>query len=246
MSASKKAVSTSATAKLRAAAPAVIAPVTVIPPAPNAHKPADVKTPETFVDQSVVDRLLSAVDGVGVAVVDLFMACVVHRVSPKQFHTFTKGTQDKTASQFNCAHYAGLMLGHVAARKLIETAASKPGDKRDNILAALRAVKTVAKEVKPGALKGAALSKEIAKRANVAVAEQAAKQAARNTAKRGARTPTAIKAGTLAAFQPLALAALMDLQKQLAKVNVPTRKLAKVKDFSDALAEAIDALEACE
>lgn len=246
MSASKKPVSISAAAKLRAGVPAVVAPVAVIPPAPNAHKPADAAKVETFVDQAVVDRLLNAVDGVATAAVDLFMACVVHRVSAKQFHSFTKGTQDKTASQFNCAHYAGLMLGHVAARKMIEKAASQPGDKRDNILAALRTVKVVAKEVKPGALKGAALSKELTKRANAAVSEQAAKQAARNTAKRGARTPTTIKAGTLAAYQPLALAALLDLQAQLAKVDVPPRKLAKVKDFADALTETIEALEACE
>jgi hypothetical protein len=227
-----------------ALAPAKPAPVTVIPFAPEtAPKPKGKqggKVTETFIDQYYVDAFLNAENGVKEAAVALFIACTHHRVSPAQF--VGRSDAKVRASEFNTAYTARMLMGQTKAAQYITTAAAKPGDKRANVLAALRSVKSASAELKGSALKGAALSKEIAKRADAAAVKAAdAHKAKRDSAKqeRAARVPVP-KGNSVAAFAPMLLAALTDSLAKMAKVEVKQPQMAKWRELASAMEEAAD------
>lgn len=208
-------------------------------PKPEANQAPDVKAkPAPLVDQGVVDAFLSAEANVTETAIALFYACTARRVSPEQF----KGRSDAKvrASEFNCAwRCAEAAKSVTSARGIIDLAAGKPGDRRANVLKALRKAITIYAEVKPAALKGAALQKRVAKQVEQA-AEQASQQhAAKRKQQRETRVPTLPKAGTLDAFMPAACAALMDIQTKVAKLTVPKGKLRAMENFADSLAETI-------
>lgn len=209
--------------------------------APKAKGPKGGKITEVFVEQSYVDAFLNAEAGVKESAVNLFSACVAHRVSPNQF----KGRSDAKvrASEFNCAHTAGKLLSPKGALKLISDAAARTGDKRANVLAALRRVKEVAPQLKGSALKGAALSKEIRAKADAAAEAASSADASKRAAAKAhrvARTP-APKANTVAAFVPLLMGALADGLEKMGKIDVPPTMLAKWRDLGDAMSAAVDA-----
>ena len=197
--------------------------------------------PEVLVDQGLVDAFLSAEANVAESAVALFLACTVHKVSPDQF----KGRKDGKvrASEFNSANRcAAAAKSAQAARDIINTACKQPGDKRHNVLAALRKAIAVYAEVKPLALKGAALAKKVAKQVEAATVEASkadAKRQAKRKAERATRTPALPKGGTLEAFMPAALAALVDVQKRFAGLTIPKGKLRAAENFTDSLAETI-------
>lgn len=210
----------------------------IIPAAPQTAPKAAKAKPETFVDQTVVDAFLSAENGVKESAVALFLACTEHRVSAAQFHGRSDGKV--RASEFNSAHTVGLLLGRVKAKQFITKAAEKSGDKRANVLAALRSVKKVAPELKSSALKGAALQAEIAKRADAA----STKSSEAFKASRTPRVPALPKANTVGAYAPIAHAALLDLLNQAGKITAAGGQLRAWKEFTDTLSEAVDMAQA--
>ena len=244
MSKSSKLVATKPAARKSAAAGALVK-LAPVPAADVVAKMAKAPAkPEVFVEQVVVDAYLAAESNVGDAAIALFMACTAHRVSPAQFGT--DPSAKVRASEFNAAHAVAHMLkSAAAARKVIEDAAKKPGNRRSNVLAALRSARVVGKQLSGSALKGNALASAITKRAEAASSANSAQTAARKAQQRVTRQPAAPKANTLAGYMPIALAALIDMQKQLGKVAVPARMLRKVEDLAEALTAAIDAATAC-
>lgn len=196
--------------------------------------------PETFVEQGYVDSFINAESDAKEAAVALFVACTLHRVSPAQFKD--RSDAKVRASEFNTAFHAAKLLGRDRAIKAINAAAGKGGDKRANVLAALRNIKSVAPQLKGSALRGAALQKEIAQRADRA-AEQAAKDHAdrRAAAKqnRVARVPE-VKSNTVQGFVPVLMAALTDALSKMAKIEVRPSELAKWKELSGCLSESVD------
>lgn len=238
MSKSSKLVATKPAARKSSAA--ILA---VLAPAPNAHKETAPVKVETFVDQALVESFLTAEASVSDAAIQLFRACVYHRVTPAQFGE--RSDAKVRASEFNCAHVVAKALTVKGALAIIDKAAKLPGAVRQNVLAALRNARVTAKQLSGSALKGAALTKEITKRADAASAAASATNDAKKAASRAVRTPAAPKAGTLAELMPTAMLALIDLQKQLGKVNVPARMLRKVEDFSRSLAETIELAGVC-
>lgn len=217
--------------------------VEVLAPAPDTA-PASVGKVETLVDQGVVDAFLNAEGAVTETALALFYACTLHAVSPQQF--VGRSDAKVRASEFNVAQHVAKIMGSKGARGVILKASQLPGDKRGNVLAALRATKKIAVELKPSAIKGAALNKEIEKRADVAAKAASSKDAARQAA-RTPRQPTGPKipaSGSWGAFFPTAMAAMLDIQKTLTTIELPKNKLALAKGFADALAEAIEAAEA--
>lgn len=221
-----------------------IAPLPVVlPPAPNAHthKPAGRadKIPETHVAQSYVDAFLDAESNVRGAAVELFRACVEFTVSPAQFGA--RSDAKVRASEFNSAHKVRMYFGQAVALELINAAAERTGDKRRNVLAALRKAKELGDAVRKTALKGAALSKALSKAAEQAkaAAAEASADFANEAAKRGAQHRVG-KATDVRTYAPLALAALSDMLDKLGKLDVQPRQLAKVKALGDALTEAAD------
>src|SRR5690242_11422214 len=204
-------------------------------------KPAPVAAkPEPLVDQATVDAFLHAEANVVETALALFHACCFHRVSPAQFGN--RSDAKVRASEFNCARTVAEQAGPGGAKfaqGIINKAAKLAGDKRHNVLAALRAAKATYKEASPTAVKGAALRAKIAKQATAA-ADTA--QKARETAKqvkRETRVPSLPKSGTLEAFMPAALAALMDVQAKFGKLNIPRGKLKAAENFTDSLSDTI-------
>jgi hypothetical protein len=237
LTATKPAARKSATVELQKLAPAPIIDV-------KAKMAKATAKPEVFVDQGVVDSFLAAEQGAGDAAIALFIACTLHRVSPAQFGT--RPDAKVRASEFNSATaVADMLKSAAAARAIIDKASKAPGNRRSNVLAALRSARVTGKALSSSALKGNALAKEITKRAETATAANVAQLTAKKAAARKARAPSAPKPDTLAGYMPIALAALIDMQKQLGKLSVPARMLRKVEDLSSALVEAIDAATAC-
>lgn len=238
MSKSSKLVSAKPTARKSSTAALVH-----LAPAPNAHKPAAPDKVETFVDQAIVAAYIAADENVVDAAIQLFRACVHHRVSVAQFGQLA-GAKIR-ASEFNCAHAVAKALGVKGTVAVIDKALKQSGNRRENVLAALRSARVTAKSLSGSALKGAALTREITKRADAAAEKNSATNAAKKAASRATRTPAAPKANTLQALMPTALLALIDLQKQLGKVAVPPRMLGKVADLSRSLAETIELAGVC-
>jgi hypothetical protein len=207
---------------------------------PAKSAPAPKAKPEVFVDQTFVAALLNAEGGVTEAAINLFVACTEHRVSPAQFVGYTAASAKGRASEFNCAKTAALLMGRPAAIKFIQSAANKPGDKRANVLAALRNVKATSAELKGSALKGQALAKEIGKRAEDAAQRAAEAHQTKREAARASRVPTAPKAGTVDHFVPQLLATLIDTRARMAKIEVKPAQLRKWQDLEAALGEATD------
>lgn len=197
---------------------------------------------ETLVDQALVDAFINAEGAVTESALALFYACAIHPVSVHQF--VGRGDAKVRASEFNCAHVVAKSLGVKGTHAIIRKAEGHTGDKRGNVLAALRDAKRLAKELKPRALKADALAKEVGKRADAAAKVAAEKHAERRAEKRAPRTPSLPKSGTMEAFLPVAIAAFLDMEKTMARIELPQNKLAKVKDFTDALAAAREAAEA--
>lgn len=225
------------TARVSAAA----ALVEVLPAAPNAHTAPEAKVTKPAVDQAIVDSYINAEGAVGDAAVALFYACIAGSVTLSQFSALSTKTAGVRVSEFNTAGKVAKRLGAKATRGIILQASKKAGDKRGNVLAALRNAKKFADELKPSALKGAELVKEVAKRAEVAASNASAKDAARSAARRAPRQPqgpTLPKANSLGAYVPTMLAAFADMQKQLSKVNIPPSMIGKVRDLSAAIEEA--------
>lgn len=240
MSNSANKSATAPRAKLAKAKPASVsaAIANLLPPQPaSVAKPTDAK-PTVYVDQGVVDAFLNAEANVVETAIALFYACTVHAVSPEQF----KGRSDAKvrASEFNCARkVAELGKSTAAARAIIAKAAAEPGDRRHNVLAALRAAKAAYKEVTPTALKGAALTRKVAAQAAEASKVASIADAKRKADKRATRVPKLPDTGTLAAFMPPALAALVDVQKRFGALSIPRGKLRAAENFADSLAETI-------
>lgn len=227
--------------------PSVPAPVTLVPYAPEtAPKPHGKKAgavPEQHVEQAVVDAFLTAESGVKEAAVALFIACVSFSVSPAQFGA--RGDAKIRASEFNAAHHVGQLLGRDVAKEIITQAATHVGDKRANVLAMLRKAREFGKTIKGASLKGAALTKALKKAADDTL--KAAKDAAnfeKTTAKRGAQAGRIPKGDSLAAYAPIALAALGDMIEKLGKLNLKPAQLRKAKELGEALTEAADILDA--
>ncbi len=230
------------------AAPAVeiLAPATAAQLAAQAAKTT--KTPETFVDQGTVDAFLNAEGAVADCAIALFYACIAHRVSPTQF--VNRSDAKVRASEFNCAHTVAGLIGAKGTRGVILKASNAKGDKRGNVLAALRSAKVTASSLKGSAMKVDAIAKEVAKRADAASAEASAKDAPRQATRQATRAPRVPtgpgvpKAGTVGAYIPTLIAALIDAQVQLAKTEFGPRQGGKVKDLSEALESALDAAKA--
>lgn len=228
--------------KKPARASAAAAVVTKLAPqSPDVAKDVKAK-PEPRVDQAAVNAWMNAQGQVGETTLALFLAVAAAKVHPDQFI----GRKDAKvrASEFNCAYRLAERIGVTGARKVIADAAKKGTDKRAVILAALREANTAAHELKSSALKGAALKAEISKRVETRSAAQVKKEQARTAQRRTPQAPRLPKADSVNAFQPAALALLLDMQKKCAKINAAPAQLAKWKDFVSALNETVDALDA--
>lgn len=212
-----------------------------LPAAPNAHTAPEPKVSKPVVDQAIVDSYINAEGAVGDAAVALFYACIAGSVTLGQFTALSPKTAGVRVSEFNTSGKVAKRLGAKGTRGIILQASKKPGDKRGNVLAALRIAKKTADELKPSALKGAALSKEVTKRAEAAARSASDKDAERSAARRAPRQPqgpAVPKADSLGAYVPTMMAAFAEMQKQLGKLTIPARMLGKVRDLSAAIEEA--------
>jgi hypothetical protein len=211
-------------------------------PAPNTLKAADPVTPVLHVDQGVVDAFLNADGEVKQAAVALFRACVTRSVAPAQF--LGRSDAKVRASEFNCAFAIGHQFGYDNARRIIDAACEQAGDKRANVLTALRKAKELGKQIKKAALKGAELKKAITRAGEEAIEfAESAENFAKEAKPRGAQLPRIPKSDSMDAWAPVALAALGDLLKSLGKVDVKPRQLSRVKELSELLKDAVDVLE---
>lgn len=196
--------------------------------------------PEPLVDQATVDAFLHAEANVVDTALALFLACCWHRVSPAQF--VGRSDAKVRASEFNCARTVAEQAGPGGAQfaqSIIERAAKLAGDRRHNVLAALRAAKATFKEAAPSAIKGAALKAKVARQATAAADVAKAQRDKKQAEKRATRVPQLPKSGTLEAFMPAAMAALMDVQAKFSKLTMPKGKLRAAENFTDSLAETI-------
>lgn len=213
----------------------------LLPPKPAPLKaPTVAAKPEPLVDQATVDAFLHAEANVVETAIALFLACCWHRVSPAQF--VGRSDAKVRASEFNCARTVAEQAGPGGAKfaqSIIERAAKLAGDRRHNVLAALRSAKATFKEAAPSAIKGAALKAKVAKQATAAADVAKAQRDKKQAEKRATRVPALPKSGTLEAFMPAAMAALMDVQKKFGALAIPKGKLRAAENFTDSLAETI-------
>lgn len=226
-------------------APAINPPAVVVEllqPAPNAHSESAPTKPVLHVDQGLVDAFLHAEGEAKIAAVALFRACVVRSVAPVQF----VGRSDAKirASEFNCAFHVGAQFGYDNARRIVDAASEQAGDKRDNVLKALRKAREYGVQLKRTALKGAALNKALKQAGDDAVAfAEDEGNFASSRKNRGAQLPRVPKADTMEAFAPIALAALGDMLKSLGSMRIKARELERVSSLKSAMEECVDVLE---
>lgn len=216
--------------------------VELLPPAPNTLKESDSAKPVLHVDQAIVDAFLNAEGEVRAAAVMLFRACVARSVSPAQF--VGRSDAKVRASEFNAAFRIGHLYGHDAARRIIDAAADQVGDKRANVLQALRKAKDLGEQVKRAALKGTALNKALTKAGDdvLAFASNEANYS-KITKNRGAQLARIPKSDSMEAFRPVAMAALGDMLKSLGGIKLKAREIERVSALKSALEEAVDVLE---
>lgn len=222
--------------------PATPAPVAEILPYAPETAPDGKAKPVVHVEQHYVDAFIRADGEVKLAAVALFRACVVHSVDRAQFGA--RGDAKVRASEFNSAYRVGQQFGHETARRIIDAAAEQVGDKRDNVLKSLRKAKEFGEAVKRANLKGSALSKALSK-AGADACEFAEDEAnfAKTVKNRGAQGVRIPKADSMAAFAPVALAALGDMLKSLGGISLKPREIAKAKELGELLGEAVDVLK---
>jgi len=217
-------------------AKAAAAITSIIAAAPNAHsEKAPVKV-EARVEQGLVDAYLKAEAGVGDAAVALLYACLHAKVHSSQFGN--SPSAKVRASEFNTAYKAMRLLTLKGAKAVMDDASKRKGERRSNIIKALREAIAVGSQVKGSALRAADLSKAVAKR----IADREAKKAAQ-TNTRAPRTPLP-KSNSPEAVVPVMLAAFMDAEKQLGKVEWKPSQTGKAKDLMEQVSEIIASLQA--
>jgi hypothetical protein len=189
-----------------------------------------------------VDAFLHAEGEAKQAAVALFRACVTRSVASVQF--VGRADAKVRASEFNCAYAVGMQFGYDNARRIIDAASEQAGDKRANVLAALRKAKEFGAQLKKAALKGNAMKKAL-ERAGADALEYAedAQNFVKNSKARGAQLPRIPKSDSVEAFAPIALAALGDMLDTLGKLHLKPRQLERVKTLKDALEDAVDCLK---
>lgn len=212
----------------------------IIAPKPLADARAALETAakkvEPRVDQGLVDAYLSAEAGVGDAAVALYYACLTAKVHASQFGD--SPSAKVRASEFNTAYKVARRLGAKGAKSVMDEACKKPGQRRMNIVNALRAALAVGDQLKGSALKANELTKAVRARVEQREAEKATTKQTR-----APRPATLPKSNSPAAVLPALLASFTDAEKQLSRVEWSGNSVSHGKSIAEALAELIERVQ---